>query len=445
MKTKKLLTLGLMIAAGIAALNAGTLNLFIDYNRFLDKDKSTILLVDYQIPYRNLVFIAQENGYFAEVQVKVELMLADSVVVHQEVMDKIGISNKADAANQQKSYLNRLSFSLWQPSYTVRFTAIDTNSQNIALWVFTVDSLPAAALMSDVELNSEVRADSLQYLEKFKRNQILYKPQPSILINKSISDYAYLYLETYPEPSDMRENCLLNLYLEKDSLQVMDEYLNLLPQSSSESLSLKIPLEDLQPGKYSGSVAVVAGERTEERSFDFVLVEDREEFIFLFPNPDDEYELMRIFLGSRTPGNWKDLSLDKKKRYGTQFWKDMATKTKRSISGIMSLVQERIDYANQHFGHLKSGWTSDMGRIYIRNGAPDDIEKDISSDQSRFVRKDFQIWKYSSGMKPVYLFIDIQMNGNYRLIYVEGDDMETSNPDWQRYMGSDFDETRLNN
>jgi hypothetical protein len=85
---------------------------------------------------------------------------------------------------------------------------------------------------------------------------------------------------------------------------------------------------------------------------------------------------------------------------------------------MIKLIRERIDYANQHFSHLKNGWTSDMGRIYIRYGAPDDVQRETSSDESRFVRKDFEIWKYSKENKPVYLFIDIQMNGNYRLIYV---------------------------
>jgi Zn/Cd-binding protein ZinT len=123
----------------------------------------------------------------------------------------------------------------------------------------------------------------------------------------------------------------------------------------------------------------------------------------------------------------------------------MAYSTNRSVQSIMDLVQKRIDYANRNFSHFKQGWTSDMGRIYIRNGAPDDIQRDTSSDESRFVRKDYQIWKYASGKKPVYLFIDIQMNGNYRLIYVENDELEASNPDWMRYVGADFDTSKLDN
>jgi hypothetical protein len=37
------------------------------------------------------------------------------------------------------------------------------------------------------------------------------------------------------------------------------------------------------------------------------------------------------------------------------------------------------------------------------------------------------------------------MNGNYRLIYVEGDQQESSNPDYLYYLGDDFDTSKLYN
>lgn len=123
----------------------------------------------------------------------------------------------------------------------------------------------------------------------------------------------------------------------------------------------------------------------------------------------------------------------------------MAAKSQMSEDDIMKLVDDRVKYANKNYSSLRAGWTSDMGRIYIRNGAPADIETGTSSDDTRFVRKDYQIWKYNSGTKPVYLFIDIQMNNNYRLYYVKGDTMENSNPDYKSYLGNEFDDSLLRN
>ncbi|HCM14751.1 MAG TPA: hypothetical protein DHW79_02165 [Candidatus Cloacimonas sp.] len=123
----------------------------------------------------------------------------------------------------------------------------------------------------------------------------------------------------------------------------------------------------------------------------------------------------------------------------------MAVSTGMSEQRIIDLVHERVEHTNKYYSSLKPGWTTDMGRIFIRNGAPSDIEKGTSTDESRFVGKDYQIWKYSSGNRAVYVFMDIQMNNNYRLIYASGDDMEVSNPGWLSYLGRDFDTSLLRN
>ena len=439
-----LICLALLSCFLIPLSGSEKLNMFIDYSRFLDKNKNTILLLDYQVPYQNLAFLAKNNGFFAELEVYIKICEGDSLLLDHKINDLIGVRNKADTSNKQKSYLNRFSFIMDRPICTVQFYAQDLNSEKSFMHEFEITALPVNSLLSDIDLNSEVRADTTSYLPKFKRNNILYRSEPSILFNKTNTDYVYLYLESYIGSTSL-ESCLLNLSLEKDSVIVMDEDLNYKPASSSESINLKIPISDLNPGLYLGTVILQNPDQYEERKFEFAVIEEKEEEFFLFANPDDEFELMRIFMGNRISADWKDLSQDSKKRYITQFWRNMASNTNRSIQSIMDLVQERIDYSNKHFGHFKKGWTSDMGRIYIRNGAPDDIQRETSSDESRFVRKDYQIWKYSTGNKPVYLFIDIQMNGNYKLIYVVNDDMESSNPDWMRYVGYDFDTSKLDN
>ncbi len=128
-------------------LGSDKLNMFIDYNRFLDKNKNTILLLDYQIPYENLAFLAKNNGYFAELNVKVKITEADSIFLEHEINDIIGVKNKADTGNRKKSYLNRLSFTLHKPLYTIQFSALDINSQkNFSMNFKLRPFLPVACL-----------------------------------------------------------------------------------------------------------------------------------------------------------------------------------------------------------------------------------------------------------------------------------------------------------
>ena len=153
---------------------------------------------------------------------------------------------------------------------------------------------------------------------------------------------------------------------------------------------------------------------------------------------------MRYFMGNRLPSDWSKLELSTKRRYITNFWDQMAALNQLEPDLAVDQIRQRVDYSNRVFSHFGKGWTTDMGRIYIRNGAPDEIEKDQSSDETKYVRKDYQIWKYGGRVKAVYLFVDIQMSGNYKLLYVKGDDQEISNPGWQKYLGNDFDTSRLN-
>ncbi|HQC31678.1 MAG TPA: hypothetical protein PLZ48_02785, partial [Candidatus Cloacimonas sp.] len=73
------LILGAVLFCFNPLIGSDKLNMFIGYNRFLDKNKNTILLLDYQIPYENLAFLAKNNGYFAELNVKVKITEADSI------------------------------------------------------------------------------------------------------------------------------------------------------------------------------------------------------------------------------------------------------------------------------------------------------------------------------------------------------------------------------
>ncbi len=427
------------------AADSPKLNMHLDYNRFLDQDDQSILFIDYQIPYRSLLFLAHSRAYFAEVDVRIQVANRDSVILTQSVTDNIGISSKHDASSEIKSYLNRISFLLEEDYYQITFTAEDINSQKVFDWQFETGRLPTDALLSDLELNSRVYADSSAYLAKFRRQGSVYEPIPSILLRRNYHEYAHIYVEIYTAMEGLAESQMINLSLEQAGDLVMDEYLDMVRQKSHESLSLKIPLADLKAGKYQGRLALQAGERLEHRDFEFVLSEEIETQLSLFNHPDEEYSLMRYFMASRAHANWEALDYEEKRRMITNFWHSMALSTRMSEADIMDLIHERIEHANRFYSHLKPGWATDRGRVYIRNGAPDDIEKGSSSDEGRFVRKDYQIWKYHSGDRPVYIFIDIQMNNNYRLIYVSGDDMELSNPDWMRYLGGDFDMSLLRN
>lgn len=444
MRNTKLFTLLLVLGLASTLFAADILNVQVSSQRYLDKDLNTIIHIDYQIPYNGLVFLAQKGGYFAQVEVQVEVVQADSVVFSQLITDNIGISNKDDAYSS-KTYLNRVSYLLDQDRYLFRIQATDLNSQKQFVWAITADKLPPETVFSDLQLCSEVRSDSSSYLEKFHRGKVLYRTQPSHIFDKNDFTNVNLYFEVYSRPEQRKESSLIVLSVEKDSVVVSDDYLDFVPLSNIDGINLKIPISDLSAGKYDGTLKLQLGELTIQRDFQFFVTEPRQEIYFLLTNPDEDLRLLRYFVGYQEPADWISYDHQTKRRYLSSMWKSWSQTGSMSTQDALDIVRERVDYSNKFFSFFEPGWTTDMGRIHIRNGKPDEIEKGTSSDEARFVRKDYQIWKYRGKFNAVYLFVDIQMNGNYRLIYVENDDKESSNPDYLRYLGDDFDTSLLSN
>jgi GWxTD domain-containing protein len=444
MKNIKLFLLTLLIV-GWGILSAGQkINFYLSSQRYLDKEQKTVIHIDYQIPYNNLVFLAQKGGYFAEVDVIIDVIKSDSLLFQQTIRDNIGISNKEDARSD-KPYLNRISFSLDKDQYTFKVKVKDINSPREGEREIKAYALDPATLSSDLELCSSVRPDSSSFLGKFHRGKTLFQTQPSLIFDKSVSTDLILYFEVYT-PEELREESgIIALSVQKDSVMVSDDFIDFRTHSDVEGITLRVPLAQLAPGKYNGSMELQFADRTEEKDFIFFVSEPQQEVYFLSPLADEDFQLLRYFLGNSVPGDWKTMDDITKKRYISQMWKSVAAANNLSPQATLDMVGERVNFANKYFTHFEKGWTSDMGRIHIRKGKPDEIEKDTSSDDTRYVRKDYQIWKYHGNNNAVYLFVDIQMNGNYKLIYVNNDDQETSNPDYKKYLGDDFDTSLLEN
>lgn len=435
----------IVLLCGLGLMHAqAKLNMFIDYNRFLDAEGRTVLHIDYQIPHRNLVFLAHKGGFFAEVDVVVDVLRSDSLMFRRTVADNIGVSNRDDTVSE-KSYLNRISFLLEHSHYVFRFSAVDKNSKRTFTWEMDIAGLEPNTLVSDLEISGTVKADSSGSMTKFLRGKTLYRTEPSLIFDKKVSPLAYLYFELYPDAEQIGNSQLMVLTLERDGEIVSDDYIDFAPLYSIEGITLKVPLTDKANGRYDGLLQIQLGEQSVERSFELYVTETVETVYGLFPNPEDDLFVLRYYSGNQAPADWKNYSPETKKQYLSQMWRMMARSLGVQTADLINNVRERVDYSNRFFGSLSEGWKSDMGRIYIRNGKPDEIEKDTTADDTRYVRKDYQIWKYRGRINAVYVFVDMQMSGKYQLVYVDNDSMERSYPDYLRYLGDDFDTSRLRN
>jgi len=95
------------------------------------------------------------------------------------------------------------------------------------------------------------------------------------------------------------------------------------------------------------------------------------------------------------------------------FWKSHDPTPETEKNELRESYYEKINYANQHFSSaVRPGWKTDMGRIFIKYGQPDEIEKHPFDIDSR----PYEIWYYYQlGFKLI--FKDEHGFGDYKLVY----------------------------
>jgi GWxTD domain-containing protein len=106
----------------------------------------------------------------------------------------------------------------------------------------------------------------------------------------------------------------------------------------------------------------------------------------------------------------ESLPQDSLQSYWDSFWgrRDPSPGTPRNENQDEFL--RRVEYVNVNFTALDAGWRTDMGRIYIRYGPPDQIERiPFSADGPPR-----EIWMYEA-RNLRFLFVDTEGFGRFRL------------------------------
>jgi GWxTD domain-containing protein len=107
----------------------------------------------------------------------------------------------------------------------------------------------------------------------------------------------------------------------------------------------------------------------------------------------------------------KKLPPDRQQAGWDEFWKrrDPTPDTPRN-EALVEFIR-RLHYAEHHFQGYGPGWRSDMGRIYIRHGTPDQIENHAATTEM----PQLEIWFYNNPYRR-YVFGDREGFGRYALL-----------------------------
>lgn len=274
---------------------------------------------------------------------------------------------------------------------------------------------------------------------------------------------AFYLLEAYsPEPAKGTLEMVVSDSLGKTVIRTASSPVEVV--AGGGVLHGQLDLAGLPPGRYSMKAVLNLGRGPIERSAGFLmhglgailekevarLSEERltDEGYFAQMSQDSLTAAaapLEVIAESGELASWdKSLSLRAKRNFLTQFWSARDPTPGTPTNEAREAFYQKVQLANGQYretGHgSPAGWRSDRGRIYLRNGPPDETKQQGAHGeggrlQSRALA--WEVWRYtSSGKDRFYIFVDRTGLGTYNLVR-SNDVKENVLSNWNEFFGRD--------
>jgi GWxTD domain-containing protein len=176
----------------------------------------------------------------------------------------------------------------------------------------------------------------------------------------------------------------------------------------AQAIELRPRLDELFIGDYVFEVERAEGKSRWRTSRSFEVEESG-------PPRGKEYALMLEALSYIADQDeidgMRDLSEDRQTEAWERFWQRRDPTPETPVNENLIEFYRRLRHATRHFQGIGPGWRSDMGRIYIRYGAPDQVETQPGSATMPAI----ETWYYHQPYRR-FLFADREGFGRYTLL-----------------------------
>jgi GWxTD domain-containing protein len=359
---------------------------------------------DLECPYTELQFIRIPNGFGAAVRVSVVFRGDKNRQAGGDVWDERVAVKSFEATREAGARLRfHRDFRLRAGEYKVEVSLEDLNGGRVSKAEGKV-KVPAF----DV---GGIGLGDLQF--GFCRDDSVFVRLPSRRYEADLDALCVLGSIYDRRPGDEPRTYRLEYALHNENGEVVQRGDTTL--SRAGDFLLRPPVHDLFLGAYTLELEVKEGERRwkAERAFEVeTLTLPRGQSyasvveILSYVATDQEYEELR-----------KARTDEERARQWEAFWarRDPTPDTPRN-EGMIDFFK-RVRFANSQFsGQTVAGWRTDQGRIYIRYGAPDQVEERAAT----FYDPPIVIWHYYN-MNRRFVFADREGFGRYELISPGGE------------------------
>ncbi len=384
----------------------------------------------YAVPYHLLEYTPQDSGLVAQFSVRFQMRGSQGYSQDAVIYKQARISSFREASQSRRSFVD--GFSLQAPAgrYWYSLTLGRPAARQNESMPEAVDYVAVASVEDTIEvldLGQGFALSSVQLAAGLAVDStgggFSVIPNPARRYGGDGLDYVYFYYEAY-DMAAMPDSYQVQASVLKTSVdrRRVDTVLTTGPISKHKTGTkgasvLGVSVAGLSAGSYELLVEVYDPGRKESRSrrTTFLVGEEEQAAVYLSPyrlqmtELEKKYYRQLSYIASRRElSYYNSLSDSGKEAYLAWFW------SRHNLSEFA----RRMQTAETKFRTSRtSGLATDRGRIYVKYGAPDEVEHRVLEVD----RKPREYWRYY-GLGYLFIFIDVGGDGNFRLAY-------SSNPD----------------
>lgn len=426
------------------------LEFFTDYAQFRSGGDKVLLEVYLMIPRTQLSFVMPDtlDRFVARGFVQAGLAQQDSI----RLLDRWPITDATEDTSEitgSQSIPDIAIFEAEPGDYELVVQVIDLNKkvrgtyrEKITLKPFTTEELT----ISDIEFASMVQpAKEQTVFTKYKRDVV---PNASLtfgISNPIIYSYAEIYNMQYPSDPDSFSVEYSVLDLNNKNVKSPQEIVRKKAGTSSVDVG-GLNVVGLSSGVYLYRIRakdLATGEEA-TRSKKFYVYKPGEQMKKAgiagltqdYSNMeeaglDSVYESLRPILQSKERKAYRNANVEGKRSLLSEFWTKRDPDPSTEVNEMQLNYNQRLQHVTANYGNMQTeGYNTDRGRIYLKYGVPDEVERNpVSIDV-----KPHEVWYYHGIQGGVrFVFVDKSGFGIYELVHSTARN-ELYDPNWQRFI-----------
>ncbi|HEX2963726.1 MAG TPA: GWxTD domain-containing protein [Ignavibacteriales bacterium] len=424
--------------ADIPAVSRGNLQFYVDHAGFQGKEGKTyeefyLMVMADQIKYK-----ANNNRQTGSIKISFQLLDdKKNTVIKKDWITEAVQPDDTTGLRTKVIYDQWTSESLSPGVYSAALKLEDENSSNSssASFMISVPSYEEASLSgSQIEFVSGIgKADGNKTFLKGNSSVI---PSPSRRFG-ILNPVLYLYYELYNVPSGGGENLTVTYSIKSQDGRTIKSYPSMKVKKNNTSAAVLngVSVSAVPTGVYEFVVTAsdsASGQKVSfSRNFEVIQMDYARQKPVI---SEEEAEVAgRILKYIATPEQYRiyeGLNLTGKAQFLVQYWKQNDPTPETDVNELLDKIQQRYNYANQNFGWgRQEGWATDRGRILIKYGTPDDIERHVYESDT----VPYEIWVYNREKSYIFVFADERSDGHYKLIHSSKDN-EVHNENWMEQL-----------